>query len=74
MKAGEGSGGSFPRSHTLRAIGRHPVAIAAAVALVACVGPAAIGRWGVRGLHTASRNAPAMAPLLAQLARAISRR
>ena len=67
-------GDSFPRSHLLRAIQRHPVATAAAVAAVVFVGPATIGRWGLRGLHAANRHATAMAPLIGQLARASGRR
>ena len=60
---------AFPRSHLLRTIKRHPVATAAIVAAVVFVGPATIGRWGVRGIQAANRHATAMAPLLGQLAR-----
>lgn len=60
---------AFPRSHLLRTIKRHPVATAAVVAAVVFVGPATIGRWGVRGIQAANRHATAMAPLLGQLAR-----
>lgn len=65
---------AFPRSHLVRTIKRHPVATAAVVAAVVFVGPAAIGRWGVRGIQAANRHAAAMAPLLGQLARVSGRR
>jgi hypothetical protein len=60
----------FPRSRLLRTVGEHPVAIAAALAAIALIGPATIGRFGLAGLKTAARNAPAMAPLIGQIARA----
>jgi hypothetical protein len=65
---------AFPRSHLVRTIKRHPVATAAVVAAVVFVGPAAIGRWGVRVIQAANRHAAAMAPLLGQLARVSGRR
>jgi len=65
---------AFPRSRLLQLIGRHPVAITAAVAAVVVVGPGTLGRWGLVGLRSASRHAPALAPLVGQLARTGLRR
>jgi hypothetical protein len=62
--------GTFPRSHLFRFLCDHPIAIAAVVVTTGAVGPSRLARWSSGGAKVFQRHAPAMAPLMLQLARA----
>jgi hypothetical protein len=62
--------GAFPRSHLFRFLSDHPVAITAALVATAAVGPSRLARWSASGMKLFQRHAPAIAPLMLQVARA----